>query len=106
MEDFFIRNASCLFDDKAKVTLEEIKKEWSDATILVLKRLTGSTLFLVGASGDYGVKLGEMVGLVSDETGRKTGVAEVVNVISYNESCTSKGNGIGMTEKFPVYVMK
>lgn len=74
--------AQCLFG-KAKVTLDEIAKEWPSGTIVVCKKDNGQFHFIVSASGSY-VKVGDRVEVHHDQTLSRIGTWEVVNEISYD----------------------
>lgn len=112
MKEFHILSAACLFDNK-QATLKQVKEMWQDGTILVLQKRNrysdepiGKLFYLCGAQGDYDVRNGEMLHLVDDQTGAYKGTAKIMNIINYNESCTSRGNGDGLEGKYPIYVMK
>jgi hypothetical protein len=84
-----------------------IKENKSKGTIMVVKRDT-TNVFILGAPGTYG-EIGENVSYVQD-TGNgygRRGICEVQNIIQISEDkIIDEGNGIGVSEKRPLWVFK
>lgn len=83
MQTFNIMSASCIFGNKLKITLDEVKTEWSDGAVVVVKKPNGTLGFIAGCSGKY-AEIGEKVKCVNDQTLRDLGIYEVVAVVNYD----------------------
>jgi hypothetical protein len=74
--------AQCLFG-KTKVSIDEIAKEWSNGTIVVMKKPNGQLHFIAGSSGSYG-EIGSFHECYHDQTGGQFGRWQIVNAITYS----------------------
>jgi hypothetical protein len=84
--------AGCLFNDKTKVTMEEVMKEWDSGTIVVCKKPNGHFGFIAGGYGDY-AKIGSSQMCHHDQTCAKLGYWEIVAQVKYK-----KVDGVTVTE--------
>ena len=76
--------AGCLFNDKNKVTMEQVMQEWGEGSILVCKKPNGNFGFIAGAYGDY-AKVGTGHMCHHDQTWAKLGYWEIVAQVKYKK---------------------
>ena len=112
MSEFYIMNASCLFDNKA-ATIEDTVEQWNDETIIVARRehCKGySKIFISGSQGDQGVKADDSVyytqdtGMGHTNIGKNLMIENVIQIVK--GKVVKKNNDIGLDEKRRVWVMK
>lgn len=77
---------------KRKITIEECASIWNDGTVLVCTNEQGRICFIHGASGDYGVKIGESHLCHHDQTGVSKGYYTIVNIVHW----VKKGDAVLM----------
>ena len=75
--------AGCLFNNRTKIEMQEIGKEWATGTVLVMEKPNGSIGFIAGSAGDYGVKIGSTFDCYHDQTGARMGYWKVLDQIKY-----------------------
>ena len=119
MSNYYIMSAGCLFNNKA-ATIAETTEQWPDgtSTILVARRETGynktSKLFVHGSGAGYEEtpKKGEtLTKRYTQDTGmgysNKNKQLHIDNIITLKDGViVDSGNGIGVTEKRRIWVMK
>jgi len=70
--------------NKRKITVAECASVWNDGTVLVCKK-EGRLAFIHGASGDYGVKIGDVHMCHHDQTGAFKGDYEILNILHWKK---------------------
>lgn len=72
--------------NKRKITVAECGEIWDDGTVLVCKKeRNGQICFIHGASGDYGVKIGDVHMCHHDQTGAFKGDYIIVNILNWKK---------------------
>ena len=88
--------AQCLFG-KTKVSIDEVAQEWSEGTVVVMKKPNGQLHFIAGSSGSYG-QIGAKKECYHDQTGSQFGEWTIVNEITYKKN---DAGGIDFNYKVP-----
>ncbi len=71
--------------NKRKITVAECSQVWNDGTVLVCENEKGRTCFIHGASGDYGVKIGDRRLCHHDQTLANKGFYKIVNILHWKK---------------------
>jgi hypothetical protein len=76
--------------NKRKITIAECGSVWDSGTVLVCKKGDAwdgkrQLAFIHGASGDYGVKVGDVRMCHHDQTGAFKGEYEIINIVHWKK---------------------
>lgn len=84
-QTFVILPAGCIFNDRTKIKLKEVIQNWDNGTVIVCEKPNGQLGFIAGCSGEYGVKVGQTVECIHDQTRARMGYWKVLNQVAYED---------------------
>ncbi len=88
--DWSILSASCLFQNRRKVSLLDIMGEWSEGSIVITRCRRKGTIRFISSCGHMDAPVGFVATARDDQTLRPFGDLEVVNVVRYRKGDDGK----------------